>query len=456
MIIKKSLLVAAVTGLSLMASAVSAKVSVEEAKKLDTVLTPMGAERAGNADGTIPAWNPNFKPPAGYVKGGKYLDPYANEKPLFTITAANMEKYKDKLSPGQQALFKAYPETFKMPVYPSHRDNRYSDYKEKSTRENATRAVMSEDQNSVTGAKGATPFPIPKNGAEVMWNTSLTASAISQEDESTEYIVYRDGSVLKGGNYRKRYSPYFDPEVSLEEFESKKMPMLYTLIQTTAPTRTKGDKYLVHEFIERSGSARKAWTYTPGVRRVRRAPTISFDTPQGLGLWKTTDETYGFNGSFEKYNWALEGKQEMYIPYNNYKFSNADVDVKELLVAGHANPEYQRYELHRVWVVKASLKDTERNVYKTRVVYVDEDTWLPVAVDQYDNRDTLWRTSLGLTNNHHDIGGVQRGPFIYHDLISREYFAGGITNYVEQPKFNIEPEALSYFRPANLRKLGVR
>ncbi|MGI9273791.1 MAG: DUF1329 domain-containing protein [Endozoicomonas sp.] len=456
MTIRKSLLAAAVTGLSLMASAVSAKVSVEEAKKLENVLTPMGAERAGNAEGTIPAWNPDFKPPAGYVKGGEYIDPYADEKPLFTITAANVEKYKDRLSPGQLGLFKAYPETFKMPVYPTHRDSRYSDYTEQSTRANATRTVMSEDQNSVIGAKGGAPFPIPKNGAEVMWNTSLARGAFSQDDEATEYIVYRDGSVLKGGNTRKRYSPYYDPKVSLEEFESKKMPMLYTLIQTTAPSRDKGNKYLVHEFTERSGAARKAWSYTPGVRRVRRAPTVSFDTPQGIGLWRTTDETYGFNGSFEKYNWTLEGKKEMYIPYNNYKFSNTDAEVSELLLVGHANPEYQRYELHRVWVVKADLKDDQRNVYKTRVLFIDEDSWLPVAVDQYDNRDTLWRTSLGLTNNYHDIGGVQRGPFLYHDLFSREYFAGGVTNYVKQPVYNSEPESLSYFKPANLRKLGVR
>ena len=456
MIIRKSLLTATMAGLSLLTATAYAAVSEEEAKQLGTTLTPTGAEMAGNADGTIPAWNPDFQPPASYKKGGRYPDPYADEKPLFVITVENMDQYKDKLTPGMQAMFRTYPDTFKMPVYQSHRTNRFSDYNIEQTRLNATRAQLSEDKNSVTGAKGGAPFPIPKNGAEVIWNMSLARGVMSEYKHQTDVITYRDGSHLVGGANWTMYSPYHDPNISLEQFESTETPILYTMVQTQAPTRNKGESYVVHEFMDRSKRNRAAWQYTPGVRRVRRAPTVSFDTPQGLGNWRTTDETIGFNGSLEKYNWTLVGKEEMYIPYNNYKFVNADVELSELLLAGHANPEFMRYELHRVWVVRADLKEGERNVYKTRVLYIDEDSWNPVAADQYDNRDNLWRTQLGLSLHSFSAQGVFRKTFFYHDLVSREYFADGLRNYSDPIAYNEQPKAVSYFSAGTLRKLGIR
>src|SRR3990170_4065502 len=73
-------------------------------------LTPVGAERAGNADGTIPAWDGGItKAPAGYTPGRHYVDPFASDKPLFTVTQQNAAQYTAKLSAGHQALLKAYP-----------------------------------------------------------------------------------------------------------------------------------------------------------------------------------------------------------------------------------------------------------------------------------------------------------------------------------------------------------
>ena len=69
--------------------------------------TPLGAEMAGNAAGTIPAWDGGLtKPPAGFQPGGHYSDPFKADKILFTITAANAEQYRNQLSPGQIALLK--------------------------------------------------------------------------------------------------------------------------------------------------------------------------------------------------------------------------------------------------------------------------------------------------------------------------------------------------------------
>ena len=95
--------------LSLLAGSVTAAVSPDEAAKLGSSLTPIGAQKEGNADGSIPAWTGGLAA-SGKVDGKGFLsDPFADEKPLFTITVQNVEQYKDKLSDGQLAMFKRYP-----------------------------------------------------------------------------------------------------------------------------------------------------------------------------------------------------------------------------------------------------------------------------------------------------------------------------------------------------------
>ena len=68
-----------------------AAVSPEEAARLGgPELTPIGAERPGNADGTIPAWTGGITEiPEGYSPGQRHRDPFPEDEVLFTITAAN-------------------------------------------------------------------------------------------------------------------------------------------------------------------------------------------------------------------------------------------------------------------------------------------------------------------------------------------------------------------------------
>ena len=84
-----------------------AKVTKQEADKLRTTLTPLGGERAGNTDGSIPEWRGGIQfPPVGYKQPGQHhVDPFPNDQPLFTITAQNMAKYEKYLTTGQKALF---------------------------------------------------------------------------------------------------------------------------------------------------------------------------------------------------------------------------------------------------------------------------------------------------------------------------------------------------------------
>ncbi len=138
-------------------------------------------------------------------------------------------------------------------------------------------------------------------------------------------------------------------------------------------------------------------------------------------------------------------------------FENPELSYEDILSQGHANPEHMRYELHRVWVVRGVLKDGERHVYKTRELFIDEDSWQTVYADHYDNRDVLWRTTHINTINMYDLPGIGGRTELYYDLISRDYMAANLFNEEGGvPKMNHEVKQLSYFTPNNLRKLGMR
>src|SRR5690554_6052165 len=157
--------------LSSAAITANAAVSEEEAAKLGNELTPMGAIRAGNADGSIPAWDGGYtKVPADFKQGDRSFDPFADDKPLYTITADNLDQYRDKLTDGIIQLFEDNPDTFKIDVYPTRRTAAAPQYVYDNTRENANRAELKNNGLTVEGAYGGVPFPIPQSGLEVHWN----------------------------------------------------------------------------------------------------------------------------------------------------------------------------------------------------------------------------------------------------------------------------------------------
>ena len=84
------------------AFAALAKTTPEQAARLGADLTPLGGEKAGNADGSIPAWEGGLTAPAGYKSGDHHSDPFASESPLFVIRAADADKYADKLTAGHR------------------------------------------------------------------------------------------------------------------------------------------------------------------------------------------------------------------------------------------------------------------------------------------------------------------------------------------------------------------
>ena len=437
---------------------VQAKVSEAEAARLGQDLTPIGAEKAGNADGSIPAWSGKWLGVPPHVTfagpGTPYADPYANEKPLFVITSSNVEQYAENLSDGQKALLKRYPQSFRIPVYPSHRDFRIDPVVDQLIKKNALNAELADNGYGTVNAWGASPFPIPKSGVELLLNHTMQSRAFTEEANYVQVVNYADGNrVIDKVNY-KIQAVWSDPSYSLEKANG-----LFTnfMVTNLAPVRKKGEIISGHEFIDPYSQPRQAWQYTPGQRRVRRAPTVGYDSPYGAGGFRTYDEDRLFNGSPDRYDWKIIGKREMFIPYNNYRIDAPDVSMEQVIsTSGHVNPDLMRYEKHRVWVVEGKVKAGTRHIYDRRVIYLDEDTWAAVMADNYDGRGQLWRTNMQTSIYAYDAKRFHARLGIYQDLIAGSYMVDRLLDGQKPALLNVSHFAEDEFSPSYLRKLGTR
>lgn len=436
-----------------------AAVTAEEAARLNSSLTPYGAERAGNKDGTIPAWDGGYtKVPPGYKTGDPTADLFAGEKPKFSITAENMEQYADKLSEGVKGLLKKYPETFRLDVYPTHRTAAAPQWVYDNIAKNATRATVSADGAVIENAYGGIPFPIPKSGVEVMWNHKLQYVGVANSTQAPNYYGLADGTLVRGAEaINKTLAPYYFKDGSLETFKGVVTMMR---VWITGPAYKAGEQFLV---IDSLNKPRQAWQYLPGQRRVRKAPAICCDAPEdvnsGIDFW---DEVYGFWGDLDMYDWKLIGKKEIYLPYNNNKLFSKDLTPDKMVMPHHMNPDVMRWELHRVWVVEATLAKGKRHVVPNRTFYVDEDTWAAVLNEGYDAQGTLWRVGISAPFV------VPEGPFVHgngewqiYNLIGGLYLATvpalSDPNYGWYFKtYGEDVTPLNYFTPGALAGEGVR
>ncbi|WP_010483058.1 DUF1329 domain-containing protein [Pseudomonas sp. S9] len=434
-----------------------AAVSAEEAAKLGTTLTPFGAEKAGNAAGTIPAWTGGItKVPADYKGPGQHHpDPFAADKPLFTITKANLDQYKANLTPGQIALFNTYPDTYQMPVYQTRRSGSAPQWVYDNTRKNATTAKLLDGGNGFADAYGGIPFPIPQNGVEALWNHIARYRGTYIVRRASEVAVQRNGSYSLVTSQQEALFKYYDPKGSFADLNNI---MFYYLSFTKSPARLAGGAVLVHETLDQVKEQRQAWGYNAGQRRVRRAPNLAYDTPIAAadGL-RTADDTDMFNGAPYRYDWKVLGKKEIYIPYNNYKVTSPDVKYDDLLKEGHLNPAYTRNELHRVWVVEGTLKSSARHIYSKRTLYLDEDSWQAAVVDQYDGRGELWRVSIAYLKNYYELPTTWSALDVFHDLQARRYYVQNLDNEESTTiDFSQPVPDDGYFKPAALRRRGTR
>ncbi|MBT8053593.1 MAG: DUF1329 domain-containing protein [Xanthomonadales bacterium] len=442
--------------LALSVTAAVAKVPESELARLDNDLTPMGSVRAGNEAGTIPAWTGGLtEPPANYTGTPHLADPFPSDPILFTITAANVDQYAANLSPGQVALFKKYPDTYKMNVYPSHRVVAMSDDVYAKIRENGAKAELINDGNGAVNFEVAHAFPIPQNAYEVLWNHLTRYRGGSAQRTYVQVPVQGNGAYVPVQITDTFTWPDF-LEGGKDPVKDRNV-LIYFTYAIHSPPQLTGTVLLVHETVDQVSDTRRAWLYNAGQRRVRRAPQVAYDGPgQGSDGTRTADDFDMFNGAPDRYNWKLVGKKEMYVPYNSYKMHSPDVTYKQLHNKGHMNQDYARYELHRVWEVEATLKEGSRHIYAKRVFYIDEDSWQIMVKDQYDGQGQLWRIGEAHAIQYYTINVPWITNETLMDLNDGRYLTLGLTNEEKEPYiFGLKMSRDDYDTSA-LRRLGKR
>ena len=425
--------------------AVGLCLSGTQAAELGGGLTPIGAEQAGNRSGDIPDWK------GGIDKPVLAMNPYRGDKPEFEITAQDYSKHSNHLTPGQQMLFQRYP-TYRMQVYPSRRSAAFPDFIYEETVKNASRVSLNEDGNGFKGTVKGSPFPKPETGAEVMWNHMTRYNTDGYRGYVNHAVVDADGTPNIERVYFEVAFRYNRSDVTMENFNNEH---LFYMEKTVAPIHKAGNAYLVHAPLDRSAESMNLWVFNPGLGRTRRLGATGYDNPLRDGMI-TIDQVDMFNGSLERYTWKLVGKQEIYVPYNAYTLYGERYSYEELTHKWHLNQDAPRYELHRVWVVEANLKEGASHTYSKRVFYVDEDSWLILWADLYDRRGELWRTSEAHPVNVFFIPFMTNAIQVHYDLQSRRYVVLNLTS--EEPSM-IEydwSQPSSYFNPTVLKEFAKK
>jgi len=416
---------------------------VLEAATLGKELTPIGAERAGNKDGSVPAWSADELSDSEHLQ---WMQRISVEQPLYEINAGNMDQYKNLLAPGLQQMLQRYSDSFVVPVYKSYRTAREPKWVDDFTRRNLTDARISESGDELLAAWPGTPFPIPKTPYEVMWNHQTRWTGVHIKLHLFENTIYPSRLVDSLETQIDIYSHFHDRNRTTPELDWQNV---YYFSHILGPPSLAGGGLLIHDSLQPIRKPRQSWIYIAGERRMRRTPATGYDSPLFNSEIRVADEIDIFNGPLDRYDWELKGKREMLIPYNNQKMRYNRCDDPQSMLSGHLTPQAMRFEKHRVWVVESRLKPGKRHMYQRRTFYLDEDTWSIVMVDIYDRDDDLWRFTLRFSAYYEEMPGMFSSLDAFHDLKSGVYFlqcsAGEGTAFSQQAP----PE--SYFYPGTIR-----
>ncbi len=441
-------------------SKVAAKVPPAEANKLGTTLTPFGAVKEGNKAGTIPPWEGGIKEiPEDYEgPGNHHVDPFADDKAKLIISNSNYLTHAQVLTPGQLGMFEAYPDTFEMHIYPTRRSQSLPDWITDNIKKNALSSELTENGVGIKNAYGGIAFPILHGSSsdkalQAMWNHMTRWRGIFFVRSFAEITVKYNGDYAVSTKRQEAFVNFYDPKGSFKTLDNV---LFYFLNFIESPPRLAGGAVLVHETLDQTKEERSVWDYSASQRRVFRAPNVAYDSPiASSDNTRVADDSDMYNGAPDRYNWAYKGVEEHYIPYNTYRLNQPDVSYNDLATPYHLNPDYIRWELHRVHVIEANLKPDEKHIYKKRVFYIDEDSWSIVLVDQYDEDDALWRVSMSMTQNFYELPGVFQSANVFHDLKSKKYSVNGLYSEEKQsPTFENAMPNKRHFKPSTLRRRG--
>lgn len=450
---KRTTFLVSALAISAIATSALAKVPEAQVNRLGQDLTPMGSEKAGEGD--IPAWTGGLQTVpsnVSYQPGDKLANPFESDPIKYTITAQNMGQYEALLTPGYKAMLQTYP-SYKMNVYETRRTCAFPDRYYEATKRNAQVGELVGGGSGVSEAIFGTPFPIPNNALEMVWNHTLRYRSFKAVRQFAAAPVTRGGDYTLQIVQDEAILAWSDP--SKQRAEDLNNISIYYIANTIAPARAAGNVILVYEALNAQTQPRQAWQYSPGTRRVRRAPNIAYDNPgtNSDGL-STSDAFDGYNGAPDRYDWTVLGKNVRLVSANAYKGESAP--YRDYLQAMHINQDNVRYEERRVWEFEAKLRPNTRHVYSRRVYHNEEDAWQISIAELYDGRGQLWRVQEMHQIQRYNVPLCGSAGEIVYDLQAGRYLALALQN--EEPPVNYFADELdtSRYTPNAIRQLGVR
>ena len=437
--------------------------AANEFERLGKDLTPVGAEKAGNRDNSIPAFAGSEPTPPGWSFGKLRKDYWQHkaEQPLFVVDASNADKYADKLTPGQIALLKTN-KGYTMPVYPTHRTCGMPDFVEQNTKSAAGKAKIGKDGWSLeTAVLPSVPFPVPTKGIEAMWNWLLHYEGMGRDyPAGLTYLSPRAGDA--NPIVTRWRAHYFSPwarkgQFSTTDFQSLVAGAYYTYVQ---PIALAGQATVSRQYYDKQMDT---FYYFPGQRRVRRMPTYAYDTPlMGYENQYAVDQTWIFNGNPDRFDWKIVGKKEVYVPYNSFDMQRFNAKISEAVGERAVNPAMRRYELHRVWEIEGTVKAGLRHSTPKKTIYLDEDTWMATVGDDYDAQGRLWKHKENYIAPQWEVGVCGINSYVQSDLVTGRYildmsvFEGGQDMHLFTPESTDSRLKESWYTGENLGAISER
>ena len=301
------------------------------------------------------------------------------------------------------------------------------------------------------------PFPIPKTGSEAIWNHLLRYNGLGYDNPRYENWNVDSAGVptLAVDGRRELGVADLRPEEVRADQRQRSLLARQAAVRRPGPPQRRGAAGRSTPSI-RSKQPRRAWQYLPGQRRVKLAPDLAYDTPNpGAAGAGTYDDVSVFNGAIDRFDWKLVGKKEMYVPYSSYRLTYHKT-AADITKPNHLNPDFVRWELHRVWVVEATLKPDKRHIYSKRVFYLDEDSWMALASDQYDARGQLYRSSFAFQSFSYDVQAPFGDTFAIYDFSSGVYNITGLFGPYNGLKYMTELPKDSFWSSEALAGAGLR
>jgi hypothetical protein len=330
----------------------------------------VGAEQAGDPNNNIPAWTGGLD--TGALAGAHYADPFAADKPIDMVSAANGGRWQAWLTPGTQMRLLSDAD-LRLPVYPTRRSAADSAEFYAGTRENAMRAGMHDGLPEHISV--GIPFPVPDKGMQVIWNHLLRDRPAFGQRTFVQAFVQPNARLLSH-TIVQRFANYWPVPVKKHPEE---IPLASLLELTIVPQRLAGSVMMLRATLNQ---ASKMWLRDAGALWLAKvtdaAPGTSVLGAAGL---MDVDQLDGYLGPPGLYDWSLIGKEARLVPYNAYKLDTDDLNAA--LTPRHMNADVLRYEIHRTWHVRGTCRAEMSCHFNRRDYWLDEDTWQILLGDLY-------------------------------------------------------------------------